>query len=427
MKHPTIEGVPGLVWRELKRDRWSIKWQAQRDIIKQGFEPGHVRLWTGTLAQLDAMSLEWIGTRATEFQSRMLAFRLEADGKAHDVIFDHTVSGLVRCYLTDIASPYHEKRYFTRKHYRNLCARLDKEHGADKLKDIKARDLKHWHHSIASQGKVSMAHGVIGMFRTMVGFGVTMLEDDECERLSVVLSKLRFTAGKPRTVCLNADQVVAIRGLARQEGFRSIALMQAIQFDFTWRQKDVLGEWIPISEPGISDITSGNLKSMCGVRWEQIDNSGILIHETSKRRKVATINVTLASMVVEELLIDYPGSFTWNDLNSRWVIHRDKLPANGPIVIAEKTGLPWDADAFRHIWRKLADKCSIPKNVRNMDSRSGAITEALKLGARPDAVRKTATHSQLAQTMNYSRGDADDIEEVMTIRSGRNKTGKSVA
>jgi hypothetical protein len=58
-----------------------------------------------------------------------------------------------------------------------------------------------------------------------------------------------------------------------------------------------------------------------------------------------------------------------------------------------------------------------------MDTRAGAITEALEAGAPMDAVRKSATHSNSSMTQRYSRGDAEAVSNVLQHRAAhRNKT-----
>ena len=105
----------------------------------------------------------------------------------------------------------------------------------------------------------------------MMTFGSTLLADKDCREVKRLLHDMRFKMPKPRTERLTADMVVAIRREAHKLGFASIALAQAFQFDCMFRQKDVIGEWVPISEPGVSEIISGNEKWLKGLRWEEID------------------------------------------------------------------------------------------------------------------------------------------------------------
>ena len=105
---------------------------------------------------------------------------------------------------------------------------------------------------------------------------------------------------------------------------------------------------------------------------------------------------------------------------------RDLLPASGPIIINEKTATPYTQSLFRKNWRKIADQCGVPKSVKNMDSRAGAITEATEAGADLHHVQHAATHSDIAMTQRYSRGQAEKIASVQHIRvAHRNKSGTS--
>jgi hypothetical protein len=121
----------------------------------------------------------------------------------------------------------------------------------------------------AEDGKIPMAHSLMGMTRTLFSFGMTLLECDECARMCAVLSKQRFQMGKSRTERLTADMANLIRAKAHELGWHSIALAQAIQFEGMLRQKDVIGEWVPLAEPGTSDVIhkgrSGYAES-CGRR-----------------------------------------------------------------------------------------------------------------------------------------------------------------
>lgn len=165
-----------------------------------------------------------------------------------------------------------------------------------------------------------------------------------------------------------------------------------------FRQRDVVGEWVPVSEPGESDVVHNGMKWLRGVRWEEIDDNMMLRHLTSKRQKNIEINLRNAPMILEEFAF----------LNYR--------PPTGPIVICDTNGLPWSATEFRRKWRLVADFVGIPKNVKNCDSRAGAITEATEAGADIEHVRHAATHSDITQTQTYSRGAAKKIENVQQKR-----------
>ena len=322
-----------------------------------------------------------------------------------------TLQGLIDAYRTDRVSTYHQLRYHTRKNQDALLRRLEKAHGHVALSAIKRRDLTEWHMDWSAGGKFSMAHSFIALIRTMCGFGASMLENEECERISVVLHRMRVPQGLPRIERMTSDQANAIRDVARSHfGWYSIALVQALQFELMLRQKDCLGEWVPESEPGKSDVQYHGEKWMRGLRWEEIDENLILRHKTSKRQKVLEIDLKLAPMVIEEFGMMAAGFATEDGFD------RSVLPTRGPIVKNEINALPWSANEFRRKWRLVATKAGVPKEIRNMDSRAGGITEASEAGADIEHIKHAATHSDIAMTQRYSRGATEKIAGVQAKR-----------
>lgn len=401
-KYPTIENAPGLTWKPRKTG-WECRWHARTDLIRRGFTPKSARLWSGAESDLTSVAIAFIQDRANALQDEMLVWGRGGIPVVGD--FDGSLKSLIGCYQTDADSTYRKLRYRTRGYYDTLCRRLNQDHGSEQISDIKARHLLRWHEDWSAAGKIAMAHALVGMLRTLVGFGATILESEECERLSGTLSKMRFSMAKPRLERLTADQANAIRAKAHDLGKHSIALAQAFQFELMLRQKDVIGEWVPGSEPGLSDVTNGNSKWLRGIRWSEIDGNLILRHTTSKRQKDIEVDLRNAPMVMEEL--DRLGS----------------IPSSGPVVVSE-IGIPYTDNQFRHEWRKLADLCGIPKTVRNMDSRAGAISEATDAGADIESVRQAATHSNSSTTMRYSRNPVEKTAAVQIKRvAHRNKGG----
>lgn len=420
IKPPHIDDAPGLSWRKLKVG-WQARWRPRVDLVKRGFDAKIFVIWTATPEKQDvsALDMAYIADCCGKMQREMLMWG--RGGLPVDPMFDGTLKTLAACYQSDADSPYRKCRYRTRIYYDALIRRLVNDHGDDRLIDLKARAFLRWYEDWATgeNGKrhIPRAHSQMGMLRTLVNFGASFLENEECERLSTVLHRMKFEQGKARTASLSADQAIAIRHKAHQVGRASIALGQATQFDLMVRQKDVIGEWVPIPEPGVSDIMDGNMKWLRGIRWEEIDANMILHHVTSKRGKLIEPDLKLATMILEELALIYGIDQAKPD--------RSLLPASGPFIVAEGTHYPYTADEFRRWWRQLATMCEIPTNVRNMDSRSGAITEALAAGASLDAVRKSATHSDAQMTQRYSRGDAEAAAQVAQLRvAHRNKAGK---
>lgn len=405
-----VKSAPGLKWKMRRNDVFEARWQCRDDLVKRPdfkkFNTKSIKLWSGTG---DPTLEEWqyIADTCTQLQQEMLVWA--NGGLPTTVEFDGTIAGLIRCYRNDTDSNYRKPgklRYASRTHYDTMMGMIEEEYGNQAVSEIKGRTVQRWYDGWAADGKVSTAHTKIKMLRILFGFGTALLEDPDCIRLSGVLSKMKFAMAKPRSARLTAEQVIAIRNKAHELGRPSIALAQAFQFELMLRQKDCIGEWVPITEPGMSDVLDGTgLKWLRGIRWEEIDKNLILTHVTSKRDKEIKVNLRNAPMVMEELAL----------LKDR--------PTNGPIVVSEFDDLPWEAIEFRRWWRKVADACEIPKSIRNMDSRAGAISEAIAAGAKLEHVRHGATHSDISMTQRYDRGAEEAIEMVQKLRSeARNKS-----
>ena len=314
------------------------------------------------------------------------------------------VRDLIAFYRTDPASSFGKLRFRTRENYSGLLRHIERDLGPREIGSLRTRDILLTHQLWSLRG-VTMAHSLIGMLRTLCGYGGTMLEDDACITLAGRMGAMRFPMGKPRSTRITADQVIAIRRKAHDMDLHSIALAQAFQFDCMFRQRDTIGEWVPVSEPGESNTLDGDgWKWLRGITWEEIDADMILRHTTSKRLKEVEIDLKLATMVMEELRYGF------------LITDRARLPMRGPIILDSETGLPFNGWTFRSEWRRVARACGIPDDVRNMDSRAGAISEATDAGASLELVRHAATHSDVATTARYSRGSADKIKEVQIIR-----------
>lgn len=407
-KPERVRDAPGLIWKARAGGVWQARWQCRTDILAKGFKVKSVKLWEGT-TDPDKATWDFIAETCRDLQNEMLDWSRGESPKP--IKFDgRTLSSLMDCYKTDPDSPYKALRHASRVHYNNLMRLIKKDYGQELVADINARIVKRWYEGWSEGGKTTIGHAKVGMLRILFNFGLALLENKECERLALVLSKMKFKNGGAREEALTFEQAVAIRAKAHEVGRPSIALAQAFQFELMLRQKDVIGEWVPLGEPVMSDLIFGDHKWIRGLRWEEIDSYFFLKHTTSKRQKKLSVNLRNAPMVMEELeyvLREFDG----------------KLPANGPIIRNEYDGHPFDANEFRRQWRILANACGIPKEVRNMDSRAGAATEADDAEADIDDIRESATHSSSSMTRRYIRNKERKIQRVQLARLAvRNKT-----
>jgi hypothetical protein len=404
---PKIENTPGIVWRE-RKDGWTAFWQARTDLVKRGYRPKMISLFSGI--EPSPADIAMMQDICQQQQAEMLVWG--RGGVPEAVAYDGSMRSLAECYRTDPDSSFRKNRYQTRKHYESLLRRIVDDHGDVMVSELRGRDMLRWHKGWSAGGKIPMAHSLMGMVRGLFGFGMTLLECTECTRMCAVLSKQRFQMGKSRGVQLTAEMASMIRARAHQQGLHSIALAQALQFECAFRQKDCIGEWVPLAEPGTSDVIDAGKKWLRGVTWGEIDGNLILRHVTSKRQKLVEIDLNNAGMVMDEfarLRITLLGN----------------LPTTGPIIIRDGTNLPWTSHAFRAEWRKIARAVGVPDAVRNMDTRSGAITEATDSGASLEDTRHMATHSDISMTAKYSRDSAGKTAKVMQMRAAhrQNKSG----
>ena len=307
---------------------------------------------------------------------------------------------VIDAYQTDPLSSFHKQRFHVRQNHAGMLRRIRDQHGATPLGDITGRTLIEWHAGWKGADKVSMAHSMVGQLRTVFSFGFTHLADPQCERISQVLHRLKFPMAGARSERITADQADAVRTWAHIVGWHSLALAQAFQFELILRQKDVIGEWVPLDEPGQSNEVWGDQKWLRGIRWSEINDDLILRHVTSKKQKPIEVDLKLSPMVLEELAF------------------LDQIPdGDEPVIINEATGMPWTASEYRRKWRILARYAGVPHNVFNMDSRSGGISEAFEAGVTPERIQKSATHSDLRMTSRYNRGD--QLQAASEVQRGR--------
>jgi hypothetical protein len=266
-----------------------------------------------------------------------------------------TFDALVLSYRTHPSSPFHKLKHRVKNNYNQIFDKASTAIGGKQLSDLDADAIMRLYIEWTGGTKFAWGHALVGKLRLLFAFGMNVLKDPESTRLSVVMSKLRFKIPEARTERLTLEYVNAIREAAhRHFGWHSIALAQAMQFELMLKQSDVIGEWVPASEPGLSDIVNGTEKWVRGIRWSNIDDNLILRHTIYGGRSGAKgieIDLKQAPMVMGELAL-------LGDDHSR----------AGPVIINEANGLPWSQAEFRRKWRMIANEAGIPMNVKNMDS-----------------------------------------------------------
>lgn len=136
-----------------------------------------------------------------------------------------------------------------------------------------------------------------------------------------------------------------MRIAARERGWDSIALAAALQFECPkLKQLDIIGEWVPMSDPAKSEIMKGSEKWIRGLRWSDIDDNFLLRRAATGRRnqkKPVEYSLRRSQMTMEEI---------------------NRVPVekrNGPMIVCEFSGIPWTSNEFRRKWKIVAEKAGL--------------------------------------------------------------------
>lgn len=386
--------APGLDWRVTKTGA-APYWRASREAIKAGYTLKNVRL--------SGLDVDAIAFRCGVLQAEMLVW-LSGAGKPSGR-YDGTVASLCRIFQAHPDSPYREKRHDTREFYAGYCKLLETAVGERRVDLLTGPDIRRWYNGFAEPAqaggpkRIRRAQSAIATFRRCVSFGVE-LRHKGCAELAAVLSNMRFAGAPARDRVLTLEHARAIIAKAHDVDRPSIALAQAVAFDLTLRQRDIIGEWTPDADPARGGVVDRGRRWDQGLTWSHLDDRGVLRKPTSKSngRKVVEFNLGLYPLVSAELA---------------------RFPAArrvGPMVIDEGCGLPYRARHFSEVWRRIATAAGVSADVWQMDSRAGGLTESTDAGADLETARHQAGHSNVATTARYSRGSLAKTSEVARLR-----------
>jgi hypothetical protein len=267
-------------------------------------------------------------------------------------VFDGTVKGLIDAYKTHPESPIHQLSYASRENYKAFFNYVEEELGPERVENVNEDRVRRAYERWSSNDRLSMGFGLTKALGRLATFGDTVLKDRACRELRIVLGDLKFPRPKARDERLTREMANNIRRVAHAWKLPSIAIAQAFQSDLGLRQRDVIGEWVPIDEEGVSGVHVKNKKWIRGICWNEIED-WVLRHDGKE------YDLRSAKMVMEEL-----------------AAYNGKLPTTAtPIIVSERTNKPWGPNEFRKAWRKIADEAGVPPGVRNQDSRRGGLDD----------------------------------------------------
>ena len=81
------------------------------------------------------------------------------------------------------------------------------------------------------------------------------------------------------------------------------------------------------------------------------------------------------------------------------------VPDIGPVVLDEDTGKPYWSDRYIKKFSMVRKAAGVPDHVWSMDTRAGAVSEAIEATGSIEVARELATHSTTEMTKRYSLGN----------------------
>lgn len=394
--------APGLKYRTRKDGSRVPVWIAKPEAIKAGYSVKTVNLSGVPEAEIPA--------RCQRLNAEMKKF-LAGETRSGPA-YDGTIASVIRIYQTHEASPYRRLKQGSLKPYDYYLKRLSATVGARRVARVTGLDVLAWHKQLRTPEKpeaeprIAGAKMALDALKAALSFSAVCGLTD-CKRLYDVMRLLAIPRPPPRRVVITAEQVTAIREKARDAKRYSMALVTALQFETTVRQWDLIGQWVPISDPRPSAVIDGRRKWI-GPTWSVIGEDLVLRIKPTKTERTSDVlvevDLSLCPMVVEELA------------------HFPPERRVGPLICNEMTGLPFAANHFAVIWRALARKAKVPDRVWNRDLRAGGVTEGRDLGASIEDTSKLAGHASAATTSRvYDRGVLEAARRVSAIRKAGRK------
>jgi hypothetical protein len=385
--------APGLRWR-----RGSPAWLPPQEAIAAGYRPSRV-------------ALDHLADRPELLKARCAALnadlRLWLAGYRDDpAVFDGSLRNLLVLYQQHPESSYQALRPWTQATYASYLSYLRATVGERPIESITGLDLVRWQRDWTAGG-VHLAKAM--QLRTVLlsasRFGAS-LRAPGCAEFATVIRETRrgFGRPRPRDAVLTATDVAAARKAAHAAGRPSRAMVYAIVYETTLRLYDVIGRWWPADRAPASEVVDGQGRLWVGLCWEDIDDDLVLRYVPSKTAGSTGLGIlyplaTAAPMVMQELR------------------HHPLKRRAGPLIVNERTGLPYTPGAFQRGWREDRAALGLDNNIWARDMRASGITEARAGGAALDDAGKVAGHAGTRTTGSvYDRAALEAAERFAAAR-----------
>lgn len=319
-----------------------------------------------------------------------------------------TWAWLIDSYLHGAHSPIHDLKPNTRENYVLQIKRWRNAIGHMKVGALDYAQIVLSKKAMDEAGKSAAAvRRMFVVLRIVTNYGVAMRVPGAAE-VSQTLSNMRFKMSKARTVYATRAEVMAIVDEADARGLHDFALGILLQWWLGLRAVDVRGQWFEADPKAGGIIRRSRLPRRKTTRWQDGLTWDMFEPDLSGFRKV--ISKTAHSHPASQFfdLSDLP------EIRTRLRLLRGS-GASGP-VIRSSDGLPYTREGWTNAFRRIRDALGIRKELRSMDIRAGAITEARDRGASLSDMRDTAGHASSDTTQRYIRGQDDARARVVRLR-----------
>lgn len=385
---------PGLKWRKRKGAAVPY-WFAPVADVRDGYpiKSANLRDFANDPIGLSA--------RCQHLHAELLMWRRHRITTAGVATYDGTFGSILDVWMCDPDSKFHKLKAGTLRPYTTYAAKLKRHIGHVLIRDTDGRDIMRWFALWSDNGKhLAAGRMALAVIKAALSFGV-ICRNQDCITFKIVLKELEFPNSKPRDVAPTAEQIEAAREAAHEAGAHSRALAYALQYETTIRQWDLIGEWVPLSDPRPSTVIYGDRKWI-GPHWHQIDDKLIFrtVHGKTEGWTDArgVFDLSACPMVKAEIERIAPEKRV------------------GPLIVSEVTGRPYRYEHFKDGWKADFKAAGLPAKFWNRDLRAGGNTEASKGRAHKEDRAKVSGHSQKVNAQVYDRDTLEAHRRVMQAR-----------
>lgn len=381
--HPLF--APGLI-RRARDGREALYWVPPQKDVKAGYRPRSITLQ-------DHLPDEDIAFQCRRMWADLTIWRTPRENGPTR----YSIAWLIDRYLKDEASPYQNLGHRAQRSYASFCKiiregigerRLDPDRGTPR---ILGEDVRRWHKLWGRPDKTgavttpSRARHLIVQFRLLTSYAVE-LGVPGARDLRDMLSAMRFPMTEARTIAPTREQVMALADKAKEMARPSIAGVSLAQFLFMERRTHIIGAYV-------------NKQWRPGWNWSDIsDDWMITYYQTKNDRTERTFDLK----IVPALLAILQAT--------------PKDQRIGAVFKDEKTGDPWRERHYADVFREIADAAKWPAELKSMDLRAGAATEADAIEVSDRQLQDAGGWKDSRTKDRYRRAPQRNAQNVVELR-----------